>query len=244
MKIKGKVALVTGAAKRIGRVIALQLAQAGAHVVIHYHHSEKEAHSLGRTLEKEFGTQAQLVQGDLKKFSSLKEIADEGWKAFGKIDILVNNASTFYPTPLGEVKEEQWDELFSVNAKAPFFLSEMIGLKMKKRKKGKIILIADWAGQRPYSGYIPYCASKAALLSINQGLAKTLAPEVQVNAILPGPILWPENMAEKAKSAVLAKTPLAKVGSPKDVASTVRFLIEGNDFMTGSELHVDGGRHL
>ena len=244
MNIQGKVAFVTGAAKRVGRVVALQLAQAGAHLVIHYHQSESEAQSLKATLEKEFGTKASLVQGDLGTFSGLKEVSSQAWKAFGHVDILINNASVFYPTPLGEVKEAQWDDLFSVNVKAPFFLSESLGLQMKKRKEGKIINIADWAGQRPYQGYIPYCASKAALLSINQGLAKGLAPEVQVNAILPGPVMWPEDLDEKTKESVLAKTPLARVGPPKDVASAVRFLIDGNDFMTGTELHVDGGRHL
>ena len=164
--------------------------------------------------------------------------------AFGGLDALINNASNFYPTPLGKTTFKQWDGLFAVNARAPYFLSQILGLKMKKRGSGKIINIADWAGLRPYVGYIPYCAAKAALVGVSQGLAKSLAPEVQVNTVLPGPVMWPADLGSKVKKEGLAKTPLKCIGRPEDIANTVKFLIEGTDYMTGSLVHVDGGRSI
>ncbi|MDX1386126.1 MAG: SDR family oxidoreductase [bacterium] len=244
MKVSGSVVMITGAAKRVGATVAKTLAEAGAKLILHYHRSQKDAEKLKGQLEKDFSTSVVIVQGNLKKLSDLKRLSQEAWDAFNRIDVLVNNASTFYPTPLGKVKEEEWEDLFAVNAKAPFFLGESLGLKMQKKGKGKVINIIDWAALRPYTSYVPYCASKAALISINRGLAKSLAPEVQVNAILPGPVLFPVDMSEAEKKRVLAQTPLKREGSPQDIASAVKFLIEGNDFMTGTELHVDGGRHL
>ncbi len=236
--------MVTGAAKRVGRETALQIAAAGGSLLIHFHRSEKAARQLKARIEKKYGVRVFLVQGDLGSYEQIERIAEQAWQAFGNIDVLVHNASTFYPTPLGKVSEAEWDDLFAVNAKAPFFLSQDIGLRMKKRGRGKIIHIADWAAKHPYQGYIPYCASKAALLAVAQGLAKSLAPQVQVNSILPGPVMWPDDLGEKVKRSVLKQTPLARIGSAEDVASAVKFFIEGNDFMTGSELHVDGGRHI
>lgn len=244
MKISGNVIMITGAAKRVGATVATKLAEAGARLILHFHRSEKEAETLKNRLRKKYSSSVILVRGDLKNFSDLKSLSREAWGAFKKIDVLINNASTFYPTPLGKVKEEQWEDLFAVNVKAPFFLSEALGLKMKKRGRGKVINIIDWAALNPYTNYIPYCASKAALMSVNRGLAKSLAPQVQVNAILPGPVLFPVEMSGSAKKKVLAKTPLKRAGSPEDIAAAVKFLIEGSDFMTGAELHVDGGRHL
>lgn len=236
--------MITGGAKRVGRALAFDLASRGAHLIIHYHRSQKEAEGLRDKLKKKYGARVALVSGDLKDSQKVQEIAAQAWAAFGKVDILINNASTFYPTPLGKVTEAAWEDLFSVNVKAPFFLSEALGLKMKKRKRGKIINIADWAALHPYPGYIPYCASKAALVAVTQGMARSLAPEVQVNAILPGPVMWPEDLGEKVKKSVLKKTPLRRMGSPDDIAGAVRFFIEGSDFATGSLLHVDGGRHI
>ncbi|MFO1462782.1 MAG: SDR family oxidoreductase [bacterium] len=244
MQLKGCTVLITGAAKRVGRAIALNLAAAGADVLIHYHRSEKEAVALQKLIQKKFRKKSGLVRGDLGRFRELKRIADEAWGLRRKIDVLVNNASTFYPTPLGKVREAQWEDLFNVNARAPFFLSEAIGLRMKKRGQGKIVNIADWAALQPYTQYVPYCASKAALVAVSQGMARTLAPEVQVNTILPGPVMWPDDLGPAVLRSVLRNTPLRRIGTPGDIANAVKFLIESGDFMTGSLLHVDGGRHI
>ncbi len=244
MQIRGKMIFITGAAKRVGRAIALRLAGEGAVLLLHYHRSEKEAHSLQAEIRRKYKTKAFLLQGDLSRVADLKRISEEAWSQPRRVDVLVNNASTFYSTPLGRTTEKNWEDLFNVNARAPYFLCESLGLKMKRRGNGKIINIADWAALRPYTQYVPYCASKAALVAISQGMAKSLAPQVQVNTILPGPVLWPKELGEQVKRQVIKKTPLAKIGSPEDIANAVKYLIEGSDFMTGSLLHVDGGRSI
>ncbi len=243
MRIEGSKILITGAAKRIGRALALDLASRGGRIFLHYHRSLVEAKQLQNEIEKKFDSQVILLKADLSKLSQVKKLAQEVWKISKGLDVLINNASTFYPTKVGKLREAQWDDLFAVNAKAPYFLSEALGLKMKQRGRGKIINMADWAAQRTYSDYIPYCASKAALLAVTQGMAKALAPAVQVNAILPGTILWPEGFAKKLQKDFVAKTPLKRIGSLEEIASAVRFLIE-NDFTTGVFLPIDGGRHL
>jgi len=244
MQLKGATVLITGAAKRVGRVLALTLAAAGADVLIHYHRSVSDALALQKFIQKKYKKKPGLIQGNLGKFSELNRIADEAWSLRKKIDVLINNASTFYPTPLGKVREEQWEDLFNVNARAPFFLSERLGLRMKKRGKGKILNIADWAALQPYTQYVPYCASKAALVAVSQGMARTLAPEVQINTILPGPVMWPDDLGPAVMRNVVRNTPLQRIGTPQDIANTAKFLIEGSDFMTGSLIHVDGGRHI
>ncbi len=176
MKISGKIIFITGAAKRVGRAIALDLASRGADLIIHFHRSLREAKNLQAQIEKTWGMRVDLIRGDLGKVSELKKIARRAWQIRGGVDVLINNASTFYPTPLGKVRESEWEDLFNVNARAPFFLSEAIGLKMKSRGEGKIIYIADWAALHPYSRYIPYCASKASLVAVGQGMARALAP--------------------------------------------------------------------
>ncbi|MBI2335248.1 MAG: SDR family oxidoreductase [Deltaproteobacteria bacterium] len=243
MQLKGVRVLITGAGRRVGKVLALTLAQSGARLVVHYHRSRHEAQMLRKQILAQ-GGEVVLVQGDLSKEASLQLLAQKAWQAFGGLDVLINNASNFYPTPLGKTKFSEWDDLFAVNARAPYFLSQSLGLKMKKRGRGKIINIADWAALRPYTGYIPYCAAKAALVGLSQGLAKSLAPEVQVNTVLPGPVMWPADLGSKVKKEVLAKTPLKCIGRPEDIANTVKFLIEGTDYMTGALVHVDGGRSI
>ena len=244
MKIAGSVVLITGGVKRIGRVISLQLASRGATLILHFHRSQKEATVLKKQIEKKFRTKVHLLRGDLREFSQVRRLAEQAWKITKRLDVLINNASTFFPTSLGEVSEAQWEDLFQVNARAPFFLSEYLGKKMKDRGKGKIINIADFYATRPSSNFIPYCASKASLLAITQGMAKALAPEVQVNAILPGPILWPEGVGEKGKKDIIQKTPLGRIGKPEDIAGAVRYLIEDADYVTGSQLMIDGGRNI
>lgn len=244
MKLKGSVVLITGAAKRVGRVIALDLVSRGAQVIVHYHRSQREAEELARMVRRKRKGGIHLLQGDLSDLEEVRRVAEQAWAWKGRVDVLIHNASSFYPTPLGEVTESEWDDLFATNAKAPFFLSQILGKKMFQRGMGKIVCIGDWAAYQPYRGYLPYCAAKAALLALSKGLARTLAPKVQVNAVLPGPVMWPKTAGATLKKKVIQKTPLERAGSGEDVASAVRFFIEGNDFMTGSELHVDGGRHI
>jgi NAD(P)-dependent dehydrogenase (short-subunit alcohol dehydrogenase family) len=244
MKIKDSVVLITGAARRVGKVIALDMACRGAKVIVHYHRSKKEAKELASLVRRKGVGEIHLLQGDLAKISEVQRLAKEAWAWQGRVDALIHNASSFYPTPLGKVTERQWEDLFATNAKAPFFLSQALGEKMFRRGRGKIVCLGDWAAHHPYSNFLPYCAAKAALLALSKGLARSLAPKVQVNAVLPGPVMWPQDLDAKAKKKILQKTPLKRAGSPEDVASAVRFFIEGNDFMTGSELHVDGGRHI
>lgn len=220
----------------------MDLASRGARVIIHYHRSHREASRLWRSLKGR--GKACLVRGDLSDLQEVERVAQQAWEWRGRVDVLIHNASTFFPTPLGKTTAAQWEQLMAVNAQAPFFLSQSLGRQMARRGRGKIICIADWAANRPYPEYLPYCAAKAALLALAKGLARSLAPKVQVNSILPGAILWPETMKAGEKRAVLKKTPLGRLGDPQDIASAVRFFIEGSDFITGAELHVDGGRHV
>ncbi len=243
MQLRGANILITGSAKRVGRHVALSLAKAGANILVHYHSSSSDAKKLVSEI-KSLGVKAQAIRANLNKLSEVKKLAAQAWQVWGRVDVLINNASTFYPTPLGKTTEAQWDDLFNVNAKAAYFLSEALGQKMFKKKSGKIINMVDWAALRPYENYVPYCAAKAALLAVSLGMAKSLAPHVQVNNIMPGPVMWPEDLSVQVKKQVLAKTPLKKIGSAQDIANTIQFVIEGTDFMTGSIIHVDGGRSI
>jgi pteridine reductase len=237
MDIRTSKALVTGSALRVGREIALELARAGASIFLHYRSSSEAARETEREI-RALGAKVELVAGDLGVPADVMRLATECREA----DILVNSASIFPRTPLPEITFETFDEIFAVNLRGPFFLAKEIGLAMKKRGRGAIVNIADWAGYRPYKGYLPYCVSKAALLAANAGLARCLAPEVRVNAVAPGPVMLPEDMTEAERRQVLSSTPLGRVGSPLDVARAVRFLVESAEFTTGAVLTVDGGR--
>lgn len=247
MNLRNKNVLITGGAKRIGREIALTLAQRGAHILIHYNRSRREA----ETLQKEIvgkGGKALLFQMDFSKLKNLpaeiKKFTAKVYRKAGRVDVLVNNASIFYPTPLEKISEKDWDNFLTVNLKSPFFLSKEIGLQMFKRKSGKIINLIDWTAERPQADYLPYCISKAGLLAATRGLAKTLAPHVQVTGIGPGPILPPEFLSGKKLKAKAEKTLLKRFGNPRDIAQTVKYLAEGTDFVTGVFLPVDGGASL
>lgn len=244
MNLYGKNVLITGAARRIGRAIALRLAKQRANLLIHYRDSKKEALSLKKQAEA-WGAKVSLfredfsvprgMQGRVRKF--VKKIVRQA----GNIDVLVNNASIFYPTPLVSLTERDWDDFLTVNLKAPFFLSQAVGEGMLKRKSGKIINLLDWTAERPGGEYLPYCVSKAGLLAATRGMAKALAPHVQVLGVAPGPILPPEGISGKKAKARAEKTLLKRYGKPEDVAETVRFLIEGTDYMTGAVVPVEGG---
>lgn len=236
---------MTGAAKRIGHEIALTLASGGASIVVHYHGSHAEALSLKKQIEA-LGGDAMLIRADFSSrkkhiLSVLERFVKEVYARVPRVDILVNNAAIFYPTPLGSIREADWDQFLTVNLKTPFFLCEQIGMRMFRAKRGKIINLVDSAVLHPAARYIPYAISKAGLIVATRGLAKALAPYVQVNAVAPGPILPSRGMKAGEKRKVAAKTLLKRFGDPGDIAETVRFLIEGSDFITGAVIPVDGG---
>jgi len=241
MTLQEKVALVTGSAKRIGRAVANALADRGVHQAVHYRTSKTEAEDAVK-LFRVLGVEAESFQADLSQVKEVEALASEVLKRFGRLDILVNNASVFFPSPLGEVTDLQWDTLINTNLKGPFFLAQKVGLAMKAAVGGTIINIGDWAAERPYAGYLPYCISKAGVVAMTKGLAKALAPEVRVNCINPGPVMLPEDLSEAEKEEIMRKTPLQRTGSPADIANAVVFLCEGTDFMTGAVITVDGGR--
>ena len=240
MQIKGKTALVTGAAKRVGRQIAWTLAEKGANILVHYHRSGPEAESLVSEIKK-LKVSASAFRADLAKASDIRKMASDIFKEIPQIDILVNSASLYYKTPLKSVTEEDWDKLMDANLKGPFLLSREIGIRMADGRGGKIVNIADWSGFRPYKDFAPYCASKGGLITLTKSLARDLAPKVLANAVAPGPILPPPDMSEEEKAAVAKSTLLGRWGSPEDVANAVIFLLE-NDFINGAVLVVDGGR--
>lgn len=243
MKIKNKVVLITGAAKRVGRQIALTLAEKGAHIAVHYNRSQPEAQALVRLLESRFKVKAAAFQAELfNNVPAVQQLVKNVVSHFGALHVLVNSASIYKKSGWEDSSEEDWDRNLDTNLKTPFFLSQEAARQMKKQGEGKIINLCDWSGLRPYPDYIPYCISKSGLIYLTHALAKALAPEIQVNAILPGPILLPENFSEKTKKAIIRATPLKRIGSPQDVANTVSFLIEGSDFITGALIPVDGGR--
>ena len=242
MEIKGKTALVTGAAKRVGRVIALELAKNGCHVHLHYRASKSEAEATAVEIRSR-GVDCHLFQADLGKNFDILNIAAAVFKKNLAVDFLINNASLFYKTPLDSVSEADWDKLVDTNLKGPFFLSKEIGKKMAEGLGGKIINIADWSGFRPYKDYAPYCASKGGLITLTKSLARDLAPKVFANAIAPGPVLLPPDFSEAEKEAITKKTVLGRIGTPEDIAHAVIFLLE-NDFINGTVLVVDGGRSL
>ena len=241
MELRGKVVVVTGGAKRVGRAIVLELARAGANVVVHCNASHAEA---GATCAaaRALGVQAAVVMGDLGVSTELERIAAEAGAAFGRVDALVNNASVFAPTPMATLTDELWDRTLAVNLKAPFLLAVRFGRLMQAGEGGAIVNIADWAAMRPYRGYLPYMVSKAGLIALTTGLAKALAPKVRVNCVAPGPVLPPEDYTDTERSDLMRVTPLQRLGTPDDVARMVRFLITQAEFSTGGVYLVDGGR--
>ncbi|MBM3320957.1 MAG: SDR family oxidoreductase [Candidatus Eisenbacteria bacterium] len=233
--LAGRVALVTGAGRRIGRAIALRLAREGARVAVHYDQSAREAEATAR----EAGEGACAFRADLRSVEEIRRLAETVLDRMGRIDFLVNNASTFGRTPFFETAEEEWDLFHDVNLKAVFFLTQAVASRMNE---GVIVNIADTGGVRLWPGYLAYGASKAGLIGLTRGLAAALAPRIRVNAILPGPILPPEARGVETMEEAISKTLLKRAGSPDDIASAVRFLLVEGTFITGAALPVDGGR--
>ena len=240
-----RVALVTGSARRIGATIARHLHAHGYRLALHAHHSTEELQALAFDLESERPGSVLAVQADLRDVQALPELVDEVVSHFGRLDALVNNASAFYPTPIGTTTPAQWDELFASNARAPFFLSQAAAPHLKAAHGG-IVNIADIHGQVPLANHAVYCMAKAALLMLTKSLATDLAPEVRVNAIAPGAILWPEQGKDAvAQQALLARTPLGRTGTPEDIAGAVAWLLDdASGYVSGQTIRVDGGRGI
>lgn len=241
MRLDNRVVLVTGGAKRLGKAIALAAAARGASVAFSYRTSGAESRQTLQELRRA-GAKALAIKADLCKTADVKRLMARVWETFGRLDVLVNCAANFFEAPYERLTERDWDLAMDTNAKGPFLCSLHASHLMRRNGGGKIINFADWAPERPYKNYLPYCVSKGAVIALTKALAKELAPGIQVNAIAPGPMLAPEEMSPALRRRVAEKVPLKRWGAPKDITNTVLFLIEGTDFMTGSIVAVDGGR--
>lgn len=242
--LNDKVILVTGAARRIGAAIVTCLHDNGARVAIHYRSSANEANQLAERLNRIRENSATAVQADLLDINQLPQLIRTVVRWGGRLDGLVNNASSFYPTPLGDVTEQHWNELIGSNLKAPLFLSQAALAKLRERR-GAIVNIVDIHAQRPLRNHAVYGAAKAGLAMLTRSLAKDLAPEVRVNGVSPGAIMWPENgLAETVKQTILDQVPLQRAGSPQDIADCVLYLLRDASYVTGQIISVDGGRSI
>jgi pteridine reductase len=243
-RLSGKVALVTGAARRVGAAIARALHSAGANVVLHYRSSSEDASELARELNKARSGSASLVSADLLETDQLPALARAAGEAFGGLDILVNNASSFYPTPVGDITEIDWDDLIGTNLKAPLFLSQAVAPALHLNR-GLIVNLADIHGMRPLRRHPVYSVAKAGLIMLTRSLARELGPHIRVNAIAPGPVLWPEDGLDTALQAeIIDRTALKRPGSATDVARAVLFFATDAPYVTGQILAVDGGRSV
>ena len=242
--LAGRVALVTGGARRIGAVVATALHDAGASVAVHYRGSATEAEALVARLNGRRADSAVALQADLLDTPALPRLVTKVTEAFGGLDLLLNNASSFYPTPVGTITERHWDELVGSNLKAPLFLSQAAAPWLRRRG-GLIINMVDVHARRPMARHPVYCAAKAGLEMLTYALAQELGPEVRVNGIAPGAILWPESeVSDAEKAATLAGIPLGRTGGPEDIAACVLYLAGAGAYVNGQVIAVDGGRHL
>ncbi len=244
-QLHNKTILVTGAAKRVGAAIARRLHQAGANLTLHYRSSEREAHALQSELNLQRANSVMLVKADLQEVAGLAEIVKTCVDRFGSLDALVNNASAFYPTPVGTISADNWNELVGANLKAPLFLSQAAAPYLKKNG-GCIVNITDIHAERPLKNYVVYSVAKAGLVGLTKSLARELGPEVRVNAVAPGPIAWPEDGSfdEVTRQRVISHTLLKRIGEPDDIARAVYYLIAEAPYVTGQIIAVDGGRSV
>jgi len=242
--LDGKVALVTGAARRIGAAIATTLHAAGANVVIHYRGSENEAEELAARLNRLRAQSALIARADLSHADAIDYLMNATIQWSGRLDVLVNNASSFFPTPIGEITEEAWSDLVGTNLKAPVFLSQAAAPHLTKTC-GNIVNIVDIHAVKPLRNHHVYGAAKAGLAMLTQSLAKDLAPEVRVNGVAPGAIAWPENgMSVSVKENIIAQIPLGVAGQPSDIADAVLYLVRDATYVTGQIIPIDGGRSI
>ena len=242
--LNGQVALVTGAARRIGAAISRRLHQHGANVAIHYRESSDEANALCDELNAARSDSAMSLRADLSDTSAFPELIDSVTEWHGHLDILINNASSFYPTEIGHVSEADWDNLIGTNLKAPLFLAQAALVPLRS-SRGVIINIVDIHAQRPLRNHAVYGAAKAGLAMLTRSLAKDLGPDIRVNGVSPGAILWPETeLSDAAKKSILGQIPLGRTGEPDDIAGCVLYLVRDATYVTGQIIAVDGGRSI
>ncbi len=242
--LTNKVALITGGSRRIGEAIARQLHAAGMKLAIHYRHSETAAHALQAELNNQRLSSVLLLQADLLQVSKIHRMMQQLIEHYGRLDVLVNNASTFYSTPIGKTEENDWDDLIGTNLKAPFFLSQFAAPHLTTTH-GCIVNLADIHAERPLKSYPVYNIAKAGVVMLTKTFARELGPQVRVNAIAPGAILWAEKETDDVtKQRIISNTALKRPGHPDDVARTVLFLVRDATYMTGQVIAIDGGRTL
>ncbi|HVO87081.1 MAG TPA: pteridine reductase [Casimicrobiaceae bacterium] len=243
--MQGKVVLITGGAKRVGAAICRRLHGAGARLMLHYRASAGEARLLQAELNHVRANSVALIQADLLDVGKLPSLVEQTVQSFGRLDVLVNNASSFFQTPVGEIAPADWNDLIGTNVQAPLFLSQAAAPHLRKTQ-GCIVNITDIHAERPLKNYVVYSIAKAGLVGLTRSLARELAPEVRVNAVAPGPILWPddEGFDELSRQRIISHTPLRREGTPEDIAKAVHFLIIDAPYVTGETINVDGGRHV
>jgi pteridine reductase len=243
--VQGKVVLITGGGKRVGAAICRRLHAAGANLMLHYRSSAGEARLLQAELNHQRKNSVALIQADLLDVLKLPSLVEQTVQTFGQLDGLVNNASSFYQTPVGDITPASWNDLIGTNVQAPLFLSQAAAPALRKTM-GAIVNITDIHAERPLKNFVVYSVAKAALVGMTRSLARELAPEVRVNAVAPGPILWPDDEAfdEVSRQRIISHTPLRREGKPEDIAVAVHFLLAEASYITGDTLNVDGGRHI
>jgi pteridine reductase len=243
--VQGKVVLITGGAKRVGAAICRRLHAAGANLMLHYRASAGEARLLQAELNGARVDSVALIQADLLDLKALPSLVDQTVQRFGRLDALVNNASSFYASPIGEITAAAWDDLMGTNLRAPLFLAQAAAPALRKAQ-GAIVNIADIHAERPLKNYVVYSVAKSGLVALTRSLARELSPEVRVNAVAPGPILWPDDASfdEVSRQRIISHTLLKREGTPDDIARAVYFLLAEATYVTGETMNVDGGRHI
>jgi pteridine reductase len=241
--LQNQVVLVTGAGKRMGRVIALTLARAGADLVVHYNESKDGAQAVVREIES-LGSHAMAARADVSRPKQVAALFRAVEKRFGRLDLLVNNAGIFFPAKWDQLSEDDWDKVLGINLKGAFFCAQAAGRLMRRQGHGRIVIISSLGGLQAWPDYIHYCASKAGAVSITRSLAKALAPHIQVNSIAPGTILFPGDKHDAKMEGIIRSTPLKIAGRPEDIAEMVLYLATKSDFITGQVFAVDGGKSI
>jgi len=243
--VQGKCVLITGGAKRVGAAICRRMHVAGANLMLHYRASAGEARLLQAELNHVRPNSVALIQADLLDLAQLPAMIERTLAHYGRLDALINNASSFFQTPVGEITPAAWEDLIGTNLRAPLFLAQAAAAALRK-SQGVIINITDIHAELPLKNFVVYSIAKAGLVGVTRSLARELAPDVRVNAVAPGPILWPddESFDELSRQRIISHTPLRREGTPDDIARAIHFLIADAPYVTGETLHVDGGRHI